>query len=179
MPALNSMVNHDILLNSGLSSGLPSLILPYFEKLITSTNTMKAAITTMYHQPNVDTIQSWVDDNTVPAASGAKIPNRANALTRTNDGQNTAGAIIPRLRRTPWAFSFPATRMSESASWTRCSSGKSFISALVRSTVDSCGSASVLSVSGGSAPGRPSFEGSDGEELMINLPLTIFASSLP
>src|SRR5699024_3612199 len=105
MPALKSMVNQDIVLNSGLSLGPPSLIFPYFEKAITRTNTMKAAITAMYHQPKVETIHACVDDRAVSAASGKKIPKIAKAPTMISEGQNTAGAIIPRPRRTPWALS--------------------------------------------------------------------------
>src|SRR5699024_10469896 len=100
MPALNSMVNHDIVLNSGLSSGPQSLILPYLEKLITSTNTMNAAMANMYHQPKVATIQLWADDRAVSAASGKKIPNRAKAPTTMRDGQNTAEATRPHPSRT-------------------------------------------------------------------------------
>src|SRR5699024_2676004 len=99
------MVNHDIVLNSGLSFGPPSLILPYFEKLITKTNIMKAEITSMYHQPKVATIQFCVDERTVSAASGKKMPNIANAPTTISEGQKTAGATMPRPMRTPWALS--------------------------------------------------------------------------
>ena len=90
MPAWNSMANQAKLLNSGLSSGPPSLILPYREQARKMMKTRKKDVISMYAQPRFLVMKPTTAPRTSVKDCSESTPHKTNASVMAMVTQKTA-----------------------------------------------------------------------------------------
>ena len=94
IPTLNIIATQDDVRNSGSSSSLPSLILPYREKARKPTKIKNANVASMKTQPNVSMRNPKTAEATAERLSVKNTPHTTKSMEMPKEIQNTAGSIV-------------------------------------------------------------------------------------
>src|SRR5215212_2038185 len=94
IPTLNIIATQDDVLNSGSSSSLPSLILPYREKARKATKIKNANVASMKTQPNVSMRNPKTAEAMAERLSVKNTPHTTKSMEMPKETQNTPGSIV-------------------------------------------------------------------------------------
>src|SRR5215207_4857902 len=131
IPTLNIIATQDDVLNSGSSSSLPSLILPYREKARKPTKIKNANVASIKTQPKVSMRNPNTAGATAERLSVKNTPHTTKSMEMPKETQNTPGSIVdPAVLRIvahlPLTFAQSNTpllnrnRCDRTSRWKRC-----------------------------------------------------------